>query len=125
MADVLFDESKAVQQPNGGWLAPRADLRPEERCYVALNSAKRLSGFIQVFADGSAAYWQMPGEQGKLAPSLEAAFERVFVHHAGTVSILACPRCKGPYELDERDDQFAPTLPCRKCGATISNKPRS
>ena len=54
-------------------LTPRDDIRPEERCFVAQDDRSKVLGYVQVFANGSAAYWRNLGEQAALAVSVEAA----------------------------------------------------
>lgn len=69
------DEATPGAQP-GRWRAPRTDIRREERCWVSLKARSGTDspmGFIQVFADGTAAYWKEEGDQGVRAASLEDA----------------------------------------------------
>lgn len=62
------EQGRAVQllPMEGGWISPR--------CFVALDAERRGIGFLQEFADGSAAYWTKLLEIAKPARSLEAAF---------------------------------------------------
>lgn len=73
---TFFDVSRAVRYTRG-IVAPRTDTGPAEKCFVALDSAHTVKGFLQEFKDGSAAYWMERGGKGLPASSLEAALNRV------------------------------------------------
>ncbi len=118
---TFFDPAQAKLQPNGGYLAPRADLLPSEKCFVALDGEKRLAGFLQTFAGGAACYWKTPGDPAKPARSLEEAFEEIFSMRV-TCRVLACPKCKSqePGSLFTREDLPGQPTQCRTCGSTVS-----
>ena len=120
---AYFDPAQAVQQPNGGWLAPRTDISTPGRYFVALDSAKQLSGFIQVFSDGTAAYWHEPNEQAKRARSLEEAFAEIFIVRA-TSTIMTCPKCRSPYTEECTSKEGATLFKCAKCGTVMSGLPQ-
>jgi hypothetical protein len=55
----------------------REDIDPSQRCYVAKNNEGAIVGYLQEFANGSAAYWREPLEQAEPATSLEEAVRRL------------------------------------------------
>lgn len=79
---ATWDESQLQGITGGvsvGLRAPRTDLRPEEKCYVALNNDRiTVRGFIKVYPDGSASYWFYERTQGKAAANLEDAQRKLF-----------------------------------------------
>jgi hypothetical protein len=58
------------------WTA-RTDVGPNERCFVGTHADADLNrktfGYVQEYANGTAAYWRQPMDQAKAAPSLDAA----------------------------------------------------
>ena len=62
-------------------LLPRADVRPEEKCFHVHDENDSLIGYMQIFNDGSVGSWFFIGEQAVAAKSPEAAYARL---HEGT-----------------------------------------
>lgn len=118
---ATFDMNTAALQANGGWLALRTDIRPEEQCYVALDPEKGFAGVLQGYKDGTASFSDTPGVPYTPAKSLDDAFARLFVVTM-TVKALACPRCKKAYKVHPDDDQFGEWVRCRECGSQIPTK---
>lgn len=55
-------------------LKPREDIRPEEQCFYALTPDGSLMGYMQLFKNGSAAYWHYIGEKATEARTPEEAY---------------------------------------------------
>jgi hypothetical protein len=125
-----WDASRAVKQPNGGSIAPRVDI---EAIFVAVSVNGTLIGQLQRFEDGTYGYWNWPGDQAKLAPSIDEAYARVCRLETATSHVIVCPRCNAPFRLAESEAERkaddaamfsggAIPLKCKSCGAQISTK---